>query len=82
MRIGDHSRYSRWRRQVSFAAQPIPRLPFQEFAITQATNTGKAAHAAMSPDGKHVVGVIDDSGPESLWLRNVATGSDKCAHSR
>jgi len=27
----------------------------REFAITQATNTGKAARAAMSPDGQHVV---------------------------
>jgi hypothetical protein len=54
----------------------------REFAITQATNTGKAARAAMSPDGQHVVSVIGDSGTESRWLRNVATGSDKCAHSR
>jgi hypothetical protein len=36
----------------------------------------------MSPDGSYVLCVIDDNGAESLWLRNVATGSDKCAHSR
>jgi hypothetical protein len=35
----------------------------------------------MSPDGKYVLSVIDN-GAESLWLRNVATGSDKCVHSR
>ena len=39
-------------------------IPFQEFAITQATNAGKA-RAAISPDGKHLVSVIDDSGAES-----------------
>jgi hypothetical protein len=36
----------------------------------------------MSPDGKYVLSVIDDIGAESRWLRNVATGSDKRAHSR
>jgi hypothetical protein len=35
------------------------------------------APAAMSPDGKYVPSVIDDNGAESLWLRNVATGTDK-----
>ena len=42
----------------------------------------KAARAAMSPDGKYVLSVIDDNGAESLWLRNVATGTDECVHSR
>jgi hypothetical protein len=32
----------------------------------------------MSPDGKFVLSVIE---AESLWLRNVATGTDKCVHS-
>jgi serine/threonine protein kinase len=50
--------------------------PFQNFAITQATNTGKARLAALSPDGKYILDVQVDSGRQSLWLRNVATGSD------
>lgn len=50
--------------------------PFQKFSITQVTNTGKAARAAISPDGKYVLSVMDDNGLQSLWLRNVPTGSD------
>jgi serine/threonine protein kinase/Tol biopolymer transport system component len=55
--------------------RPTP-TPFQKFTITQVTNTGKAALAAISPDGRYVLSVMDDNGLESLWLRNVPTGSD------
>ena len=51
-------------------------MPFQKFTVTQVTNTGKAARAAISPDGRYVLSVMDDNGLESLWLRNVPTGSD------
>jgi eukaryotic-like serine/threonine-protein kinase len=50
--------------------------PFQNFTITQVTNTGKAQRAAISPDGKYVLNVQNDNGLQSLWLRNVPTGSD------
>jgi Tol biopolymer transport system component len=50
--------------------------PFQNFTITQITNTGKAQQAAISPDGKYVLNVQNDNGLQSLWLRNVPTGSD------
>src|SRR5208337_2472045 len=50
--------------------------PFQNFSITQITNTGKAEQAAISPDGKYVLNVQNDNGMQSLWLRNVPTGSD------
>jgi len=50
--------------------------PFQNFTITQVTNLGKVASAAISPDAKFVVSVTDDNGIQSLWLRNVATSSD------
>jgi DNA-binding winged helix-turn-helix (wHTH) protein len=50
--------------------------PFQNFTLTQVTNTGKAARAAISPDGRYVLSVMDDNGLESLWLRNVPTDSD------
>jgi eukaryotic-like serine/threonine-protein kinase len=50
--------------------------PFQNFGITQITNTGKAELAAISPDGKYVLNVQNDNGKQSLWLRNVPTGSD------
>ncbi len=51
-------------------------VPFQSFAITQITNSGKAVFAAISPDGKYVVSVVDENGKQSLWLRNVPTGSN------
>jgi eukaryotic-like serine/threonine-protein kinase len=51
-------------------------MPFQKFTVTQITNSGKAAQAAISPDGKYILIAIDDKGLQSLWLRNVPTGSD------
>jgi len=51
-------------------------MPFQRFTITQVTNTGKATNAAVSPDGRYVLSAMDDNGMQSLWLRNVPTGSD------
>jgi eukaryotic-like serine/threonine-protein kinase len=50
--------------------------PFQNFTITQITNTEKAREAAISPDGKYILNVQNDNGKQSLWLRNVPTGSD------
>jgi serine/threonine protein kinase/Tol biopolymer transport system component len=50
--------------------------PFQKFTVIQVTNSGKAARAAISPDGRYVLSVMDDNGLQSLWLRNVPTGSD------
>ena len=50
--------------------------PFQKFTVTQVTNSGKAAGAAISPDGRYVLSAMGDNGLQSLWLRNVPTGSD------
>jgi serine/threonine protein kinase len=51
-------------------------MPFQNFTITQITNTGKSIAAAISPDGKYVVSLISDNGLQSVWLRNIPTSSD------
>ena len=51
-------------------------LPFQSFSATQATNTGEAVETAISPDGKFLLTVQSEKGQESLWLRNIPTGSD------
>jgi len=51
-------------------------LPYANFTMTQVTNTGKAEKAAISPDGKYVLNVQNDNGLQSLWLRNIPTGSD------
>ncbi len=61
---------------IYFVLHRSTSVPFQNFTITQVTNSGKAVMAAISPDGKYVLSVLNDKGLQSLWLRNVATGSD------
>ena len=51
-------------------------IPFQSFDVTQVTNSGKAVLAAISPDGKYIVSVVNDNGKQGLWLRNVPSGSN------
>jgi serine/threonine protein kinase len=51
-------------------------VPFQNISITKVTETGKAASAAISSDGKYLLNVVNDNGEESLWLRNIPTNSD------
>ena len=50
--------------------------PFAQYSITQATNSGKATLTAISADGKYLLIAMRENGLESLWLRNVPTGSD------
>lgn len=50
--------------------------PFQNFTMTQATTTGKAELAAISPDGRYILSVQNENGQGALWLRNVPTSSD------
>jgi eukaryotic-like serine/threonine-protein kinase len=50
--------------------------PFQNFAISQVTNSSRAVVTAVSSDGKYLLTVLDVKGLNSLWLRNIATGSD------
>jgi serine/threonine protein kinase/Tol biopolymer transport system component len=51
-------------------------IPFQNFNATQITNSGHALAAAISPDGKYIVSVINENGKQGLWLRNVPSGSN------
>jgi len=44
--------------------------------ISRLTANGKTTEAAISPDGKYFVYVLQDGGKESLWLRQVATSSN------
>src|SRR5256884_1257575 len=62
---------------VGFGAYRVLRqkkaaLSFQSAKFTRLTSTGKSLHAAISPDGKWLVRVIDDGGQQSLWLKQVA----------
>jgi serine/threonine protein kinase len=55
---------------------PTSPMYFQNFTITQVTNSGKAALTAISPDGRYVLTVLNNKGLQSLWLRNLPTSSD------
>jgi eukaryotic-like serine/threonine-protein kinase len=50
--------------------------PFESFTIAEITEDGKSVDAAISPDGKYVLSVLDDQGEQSLWLRHVETKSN------
>jgi Tol biopolymer transport system component/predicted Ser/Thr protein kinase len=51
-------------------------VPFEQFEITNLTNSGHTSLAAISPDGKYLLQVHSEGGLESLWLRHIATGSN------
>lgn len=50
--------------------------PFQKIKMTRLTTAGKAASAIISPDGKYLAYVIEDSQGQSLWVRHVSTSSN------
>jgi Tol biopolymer transport system component len=49
---------------------------FQDAEITQLTTSGNAAVPAISPDGKYVAYLQEDSRGTSLWIRQTATASN------
>src|SRR5437870_1519436 len=53
-----------------------PAVPFQRMKIARLTSTGKAMDAAISPDGKFVVYVVEDGEQQSLWWSQVSTSSN------
>jgi serine/threonine protein kinase/Tol biopolymer transport system component len=59
----------------AFFRRALP-VSFQDFTITPVTNNGKSVEAAISPDGKYLLSVLDEKGKQSLWLRHVLTNSD------
>ncbi len=54
---------------------PSRPAPFQTMNISKLTDSGKASLAAISPDGKYVMHVVEDGGLESLWMRHIPTNS-------
>jgi serine/threonine protein kinase len=48
----------------------------QNMHITRLTDNGKAQQLAISPDGRFVAWVVRDGEQQSLWVHQVATGSD------
>jgi len=65
---------------VKLSRSPIS-PPFSNLKITRLTTGGKIGNAAIkgytsiSPDGKYVVFRTTESGRDSLWVRQVSTGS-------
>jgi eukaryotic-like serine/threonine-protein kinase len=51
-------------------------VPFEHISIENLTNNGKVSRAALSPDGKYLLHVMQESGSQSLWLRHIPTGSN------
>ncbi len=51
-------------------------LPFSTYSTSPVTDTGDMGRAALSPDGKFLAMVQKKNGESSLWLHNVATGSN------
>jgi len=48
----------------------------QNMQVAPLTNNGKAERLAISPDGRYVGWVVRDGEKQSLWVRQVTTGSD------
>jgi len=59
----------------SSVSRALP-LPYQNFSVSKVTEAGKATRVAISPDGRYMLYVLDDSGQQSLWLRNLPTNSN------
>ena len=53
-----------------------PSSPFESVDVRRLTSTGTAVLAAISPDGRYIVHVQDEDGQKSLWMRQIATGSN------
>jgi len=64
--------YSLWRNRESGP------MPFQTMTMEKLTNSGKVTLATVSADGQYVFNVHDEgAGLQSLWMRHIATGSNK-----
>ena len=48
----------------------------EDMRVTRLTDNGRAQAIAISPDGRYVAWVAREGEQESLWVRQVATGSD------
>ena len=44
--------------------------------VSRLTSTGKVTRASISPDGRYAAHVVEDASGRSVWVRQIATGSD------
>jgi Tol biopolymer transport system component/tRNA A-37 threonylcarbamoyl transferase component Bud32 len=55
---------------LSFRAEP-----FEHIKVGRVTTNGKSRLCAISPDGKYLAYAEEDRGEQSLWVRQMTTGS-------
>jgi eukaryotic-like serine/threonine-protein kinase len=67
-------KFIRWTQSQTSQTKAV--VPFQTMKLSRLTSTGKATAAAISPDGRYVVHVVDDGEQQSLWMRQVSTSSN------
>ncbi len=60
-----------------FVRQPKAALSAQNITVNRVTTSGKAANAAISPDGKYVAYVTVDGGQQTLWIRQIPTSTNR-----
>src|SRR5260370_21251879 len=48
----------------------------QNMKLAQVTNSGNAGAAALSPDRRYIVYILRDGAQQSLWVQQLATGSN------
>ena len=53
-----------------------PVFSLQNMKLAQVTDSGKAVAVAVSPDGRYIVYAVREGENQSLWVRQVVTGSD------
>ncbi len=53
-----------------------PATTASQMKVSRLTSTGKVKRAAVSPDGKYAVHVVDDAGRQGLWIRQIVTASN------
>ncbi|HQU81540.1 MAG TPA: protein kinase [Pyrinomonadaceae bacterium] len=52
-----------------------PKTSFAEAKSSRLTNLGKVFDAVLSPDGKYAAYVTDDGAKQTLWVKQITTGS-------
>jgi Tol biopolymer transport system component len=61
---------------VRYLATREKSFNLQNMKIVQVTNTGNAGAAALSPDRRYIVYVLSEGALQSLWVQQLATGSN------
>ena len=60
----------------SYSLFQRPEAALSNISVSRITTSGKAANAAISPDGKYVAYVARDGDQRTLWIRQVLTSTN------